>query len=288
MLKFRQDSTQEQDAMTQSDVTKSNARGPSPAELRSMLGANLRQLSQRAPSISALCRELGINRTQNNRYLAGESFPRPDVLHRICSYFNVDARILLEPVSAIAQNDSSILRNPAIADYLGGASRTVREEDLPSGFYRFARRSFSDEQMFVRGLIYVFRNRGGTFLKGFEAKDAMRQQGLPIDPEHREFRGAVMPQEDGVAALVSRRAAATATFNYLARVPSFENNFWVGYAARTVRENVAGRRVERLVYEYLGRDMAHVLPAARSAGFCTEADLLPYQRNQLKPGEPFV
>jgi len=252
-----------------------------------MLGDNLRQLSQRAPSISALCRELGINRTQYNRYLAGESFPRPDVLHKICLYFDVDARILLEPVADITGEDSSILRNPAIADFLGSASRPVPESEFPSGFYRFVRRSFLDERMYVRGLIYVFRKRGGTFLKGFEAKDAMRQQGLHTEPANREFRGAVMPQEDGIAALVSRRGATTASFNYLARIPSFENNFWSGYVTRTVRENVAGRRVERLVYEYLGDAMKDVLPAARSAGFCMEMDLLPYQRNLLKPGEPF-
>lgn len=274
--------------MAENLATKSTSRSPSPAELRSMLGANLRQLSQRAPSISALCRELGINRTQYNRYLAGESFPRPDVLHRICTYFNVDARILLEPVGQISGGDVSIFNNPAISDYLGGATRPVSEDDFPSGFYRFARRSFLDEGMFVRGLIYVFRNREGTFLKGFEAKEAMRQQGLPTDPATREFRGAVIPQEDGIAALVSRRGSITSSFNFLARIPSFENNFWVGYVTRTVRENVAGRRVERLVYEYLGRDMEDVLPAARSAGFCAEGDLLPYQRNLLKPGETFV
>ena len=66
-----------------------------------MFGANLRQLARDSASISALCRDLQINRTQFNRYLAGESFPRPDVLHRICSFFGVDARILLEPVSDI-------------------------------------------------------------------------------------------------------------------------------------------------------------------------------------------
>ena len=274
--------------MAPPNVTNARAGSPKPSELRSMLGDNLRHLSQRAPSISALCRELGINRTQYNRYLAGESFPRPDVLHRICDYFNLDARILLEPVADIADLDSGILRNPAIADYLGGASHLVTERDLPSGFYRFARRSFLDDKMYVRGLIYVFRSRGSTFLKGFEAKDAMRQQGLSLDPANREFRGAVMPQEDGLAALVSRRGATTTSFNYLARIPSFENNFWVGYVTRTVRENVAGRRVERLVYEYLGNAMKDVLPAARGAGFCAEDDLLPYQRNLLKPGELFV
>lgn len=288
MLELKNRASLQSDAMTPASVTKPAAKGPTPSELRSMFGANLRQLSQRSPSISALCRDLGINRTQFNRYLAGESFPRPDVLHKICAHFDVDARILLEPVASIARTDGSIMRNPAIADYLGGTTRPVPEESLPSGFYRFARRSFADEAKFVRGLIYVFRSRGGTFLKGFEAKDAMRQQGLPTDAATREFRGAVMAQEDGIAALVSRRGATTTSFNYLARIPSFENNFWVGYVTRTVRENVAGRRVERLVYEYLGNTLAEALPAARSAGFCSLEDLLPYQRNLLKPGEPFV
>lgn len=258
---------------------------PSPAELRNMLGANLRQLSQRAVSISALCRELGINRTQYNRYLSGESFPRPDVLHRICSYFGVDARILLDPVEKIAMGQTGILRHPAVEDFVGHSARPLREEDFPTGFYRFVRRSFLDDKKFIQGLIYVFRKDENTFLKGFEARDAMKQQGLPVDPATREFRGVVLRQEDGVAALVSRKGAATTSFNYLARIPSFENNFWAGYVTRTVRENVAGRRIERLVYEYLGRDPKRVLPAARSAGFCTADDLVPYHRTLLKIDE---
>ncbi len=269
------------------DGGKMRQRSPSPAELRNMLGDNLRQLSQQAASISALCRELGINRTQYNRYLAGESFPRPDVLHRICSYFGVDARILLEPVERVVATDNSVLLNPAVAEYLGGTARPVPEEVFPSGFYRFTRRSFMDDKAFVQGVSYVFRNRGGTFLKGFEAKDAMRAQGLSVEPRNREFRGTVIPQEDGIAALVSRKGATTTSFNYLARIPTFENNFWVGYVTRTVRENVAGRRVERLVYEHLGTDLQEVLPAARQAGFCTAEDLVPYHRNLLKVGENF-
>lgn len=266
----------------------SSYRRPSPSELRSMLGANLRQLSRQAVSISALCRDLGINRTQFNRYLAGESFPRPDVLHRICTYFGVDARILLEPVETISTAQEGILRHPAVADYLGNTALPVSEDILPSGFFRFSRRSFMDEALFVTGLAYVFREDSGTFLKGFEAKDAMAQQGLPTDLSTREFRGVVLPQDDGVAVLVSRKGATTASFNYLARVPTFENNYWVGYVTRTVRENVAGRRIERLVYEHLGTSLKDALPAARNAGFCQSEELLPFHRNLLKVGTSFA
>ena len=80
----------------------------SPADLRNMFGENLRVLAKKYPSISELSRRLGINRTQFNRYLSGESFPRPDVLDRICSFFKVDARILLEPGSALEDSGQTL------------------------------------------------------------------------------------------------------------------------------------------------------------------------------------
>ncbi|MCT4553631.1 MAG: helix-turn-helix domain-containing protein [Pelagimonas sp.] len=262
-------------------------RRPTPAELRSMLGANLRQLSQSSVSISALCRELGINRTQYNRYLAGESFPRPDVLHRICSFFKVDARILLEPVENIPDVQTGPFNHPFIEEFVGHVTDTVPEEDFPNGFYRFIRRSFIHEDQFVQGLIYCFREDGHTFTRGFEAKQALREQGLDTRPSQREFRGVILPQSDGLALLASRKGASSASFSYLARVPTFENNFWTGYITRTVRENLAGKRVERQVFEYLGRDTGKVLAAARQTGFCTEDDILPYLKNMLKVDEPF-
>lgn len=263
-------------------------RSPTPAELRSRLGANLRKLSRSATSISALCRELGINRTQFNRYLAGESFPRPDVLHRICDYFDVDARILLEPVEDITNQKTDLLNHPAVSDFVGGLAKPPEESALPSGFYRFSRRSFMQTDRFIQGLVYIFRIDGQVFLRGYEAKEAMASQGLPSTPAAREFRGVVLRQEDGVSALVSRHAATTATLNHLSRVPTFENNFWIGYAARPVREGVAGRRFERLVYEYLGRHASKVLPAARVAGYCTQEALVPYHRTLLAPETPIT
>ena len=79
-----------------------------------MFGANLRLLANQYPSVAALCRDLDINRTQFNRYLAGDSFPRPDVLHRICTFFNVDARILLEPCGNIEETRKGFLFHPVV------------------------------------------------------------------------------------------------------------------------------------------------------------------------------
>jgi len=258
----------------------------SPAELRDMFGANLRILSKRYPSISELSRQLGVNRTQFNRYLSGESFPRPDVLDRICSFFDVDARILLDTVDSIATG-GHVLNGPVLSEFVGVGVNDVPQEAFPSGFYRFSRRSFINNKQFIVGLVFVFRNDGHTYIRGFEAKEAMLQQGLAADTAAREFRGYVTRQEEGVAMVVSRRNSMTCSFNYLARVASFENNFWVGYVTRTVRETATGTRAARLAYEHLGGDRASIYSVARQSGFVTEEELMPFHRRLLQIDEPF-
>lgn len=268
---------------TDQNTTKSG----DPAELRGIFGANLRLLGASYPSIAGLCRELGINRTQFNRYLSSESFPRPDVLHRICKFFDVDARILLQPVNTLRKEAPSLLNHPFISDYLGNSSENISEETLPNGFYRFTRRSFVDDSLFLVGLLFVSRIDNHTFVRGYEAKEAMRQQGLPADPVSREFRGMFMAQEEGIAALVARHGAMTCSFNFLSRVASIQNNFWEGYVTRTVRESLSGQRATRLVYEHIENDRSAIFAAARGAGLCREEDLAPFHRRLLRIGEPF-
>ena len=158
---------------------------------------------------------------------------------------------------------------------------------FPTGFYQFARRSFLDETQFVRGLVYVYRKDDAAFIRGYEAKIAMIQQGLSTASREREFRGLLVAQEGGIAGLVSRRNSLTTSFNFLAQIASFQNNHWVGYTVRTVRESMTGSRVARLVYEYIGNDLSKALCVARTSGFCSETELVPYQLSQLRIDEPF-
>lgn len=257
-----------------------------PAELRNMFGANLRILSRRYPSISELARQLKINRTQFNRYLSGESFPRPDVLDRICAFFDVDARILLEPVDALSAG-GEVLNGTFLNEFVGVGVNDIPDEMFPNGFYRFTRRSFVNDTQFILGLVHVSRDAHHTFVRGFEARNAMEQQGLATDAKSREFRGFVTLQEDGVALLISRRRAMTASFNFLSRIASFENNFWAGYVTRTVRESVNGTRATRMVYEHLGPFSDVVMKTARECGFKTEDEIPPYHRRLLQTDTPF-
>lgn len=259
---------------------------PTPAQLRSMFGANLRQLSQDHASISSLARDLGINRTQFNRYLSGESFPRPDVLYRICDFFKVDARVLLEPVDQISRGGGAV-SSSFLAEFMGETVQNVPEDDFPSGFYSFSRRSFVQDREYVRGLVYIKRIGDSTFIRGYEPKIAMAMQGIPPAPPAREYRGYVQQVEDGITIIASRRNGLTASINFLNRVTSFENNFWVGYVARTVRETSSSTRMTRLVYEYVGQDWGRVMDLARSAGFCPFEELIPFHQRLLQPTDPF-
>ena len=251
-----------------------------------MFGANLRQLARIYPSISELSRQLGINRTQFNRYLSGESFPRPDVLSRICEFFGVDARVLLEPVDKIEAGEDA-LNSPFLRAFMGQDVSHVPEEVFPSGFYRFSRRSFLDQSRYVLGLVWVFRDKASTYVRGYEARAAMEAQGLPLSRAAREFRGVMFRQEDGVASMISRQNARTASFNFLTRVSSFEQNYWVGYVARTVRESPDGERVVRMVYEHLGASVSSAKAAAREGGYCAIDELLPFHKRLLQPDVAF-
>lgn len=251
-----------------------------------MFGSNLRKLAENFVSISELSRQLGINRTQFNRYLAGESFPRPDVLARICDFFDVDARVLLEPVDNIGRRED-LFANNTLRPFMENSVYDVSEAVFPSGFYRFSRRSFIDKEKYVVGLVRVWRDNGATVIRGYETRDALRATGFPVTRDTREWRGFVMLEEEGISAVIKRRGGKTASFNYFNRVPSMENNYWLGYAARTVPEVPGSDRVTRMVYEHVGTSYRQAKSAAKTTGYRNLDELLPFHQRLLKPDQPF-
>lgn len=67
------------------------------------LGDNLKLLCSHYRSIAEVCRKLGINRAQFNRYLGGQSRPTAHNLKRICDFFGVEAYELGLPSEQFAQ-----------------------------------------------------------------------------------------------------------------------------------------------------------------------------------------
>ena len=145
-------------------------------EIRSIFSSNLRQLCDNYGPISQLSAELGINRTQFNRYLSGNSFPRPDVLFRICKFFGLDARILLEPLDSLQVRCSNIMFHSDLEEFFRSAT-DLASQSLPTGFYKFIRGSFIYDDLFTCGLFKVYQKDGCTFVRGFEPKEVFIKTG---------------------------------------------------------------------------------------------------------------
>ena len=172
----------------------------SPTELRSIFGRNLRELCENSQPITVICREIGINRTQFNRYLSGEAFPRPDILARICTHFDVDARILLEPLEDLRRALPDRFLIEMRDKLLIGKSRPVDPALLPDAIYRFWRKSFMFQGKIVTNLALIRSHGEVTLFKGFEENLLAQQE----NPNARRFprlayHGLVRQHIDGIS-----------------------------------------------------------------------------------------
>lgn len=62
--------------------------------LRANLARNLQLLCGRVGSTNSVCRQIGINRQQFEKYIKGRSLPSPSTLQKICEYFKVSEEAL--------------------------------------------------------------------------------------------------------------------------------------------------------------------------------------------------
>lgn len=88
--------------------------------IMSDLSANLRLLCGYRPSISVVARELGVNRSQLNRYLSGASVPRLPLMRKICDHFGVEEHEIRLPQPDFA----AIVKLRGLGS--DGLSRTLR------------------------------------------------------------------------------------------------------------------------------------------------------------------
>ena len=80
--------------------------------LRENLAVNLRRLRAMHGSIAAVCREMGVNRQQFDRYLSEDALPNRATTIRICKYFGID--------------EAELYRDPETADGLDHPTRPDR------------------------------------------------------------------------------------------------------------------------------------------------------------------
>lgn len=137
--------------------------------MSSSFAANLKLLCSYKASISQVCRDLGINRSQFNRYLAGSSAPRPGLLRKVCDYFGVEPYEVLLP----AEEFESLVRVRGVPESSGGhwldehlervlGASESRLRELRGMFFEYYH-SMSMPGSILRGLI-AFEERNGTMI----------------------------------------------------------------------------------------------------------------------------
>jgi len=96
--------------------------------------ANLKLAASYYPSISEMCRKLGINRQQFMKYLVGTSFPTRHNLRRICDFFGFDEYEVLMPQDQFrkilrllpSRDGVKVAMPPGVAGLLAQAQQNCR------------------------------------------------------------------------------------------------------------------------------------------------------------------
>jgi transcriptional regulator with XRE-family HTH domain len=250
-----------------------NSAHPNPSDLRMILGNNLRRLCNDVSSISELCRTIGVNRTQFNRYLTGTAFPRPDILFRICHHFGVDANILLRPLDQTPRPDLTT-EAPLHGLPLSGVQRPFDHYMLPDGMYRYWRKSFRQPNRAYQGMAQIRTFGEAKLWKGYDIHDAATRPGTRRFSRSTSYDGMLIQQFDGFA-LMSRTP-----YNDLMNVTFFEYgldalpDYYSGISFVTRRRLPEANRLTAIVMQRLPTDYGAWLGWARVCGSLT-LDSLP-------------
>jgi transcriptional regulator with XRE-family HTH domain len=130
--------------------------------IHSIFAANLRSKAAECGTIADVCRGIGINRQQFNKYLAGASIPNALTLRRICTFLDIQEQTLFV---AVGKNPQSFEASPPYPRpgplgllQLARKNYDFDIPDLPCGHYECFMPLPNAQGMLVRSLLTVTQN----------------------------------------------------------------------------------------------------------------------------------
>jgi transcriptional regulator with XRE-family HTH domain len=222
------------------------------------LPENLRLLCSHYRSVAEVCRRIGVNRQQFNKYLSGQTTPSLFNLRRIGDFFGIDETELLLPHDDFV---STVLRRPR-ADGAGelGAFVANLNASFPEsqnalkpycGYYYSYFYSPAWPGYILRGLVAIFQSGNHTYSKFVERLviKTQRQRGLFVF----KYQGVLLYASNRIHLFewepkLNRSLAMTVFY------PTRRNSIiLVSGLLLSVSGNHAGQPfASRIVYEYLG------------------------------------
>lgn len=141
--------------------------------LHSVFAENLRRKCADFGTIAEVCRGVGINRQQFNKYLAGNSIPSALTLRRICTFLGIQEQTLFfddfaNTVNLIGKKEFPGLSQGGLLGFLTSAKKhfDFHVGDLPTGFYHCYFPLNNVPGMLVRSLVVVrLKGRQKEFIR---------------------------------------------------------------------------------------------------------------------------
>lgn len=231
---------------------------------------NLRYICSFYPSIADICRGIGINRQQFNRYLNGDNCPRSYNMRQICHYFGLSKKELLLPhsqfvslVSSRVDGNTKAVHHPFSShiNQLCDQNNEMIEPYL--GYYYEYYYSMSSPGYILRGLVCIERKQGGVYHQRTERLAAEGEFG---QTSYCKYQGMTFFLNDRIflidyESLTQNEIVETILFpSYQQRVSLLEG-MKIGVAATGARTPTS----TKVIFEYLGKNI-DVLKALKKCG----------------------
>ncbi|WP_226628278.1 helix-turn-helix domain-containing protein [Alloyangia pacifica] len=254
------------------------------------VSANLSFACTLFPSIAHVCRRIGINRQQFNKYLSGTVRPSRHNMRKICDFFGVtEAELLMEP--ARFTELISLRRRPGgevEATPLGPTLKRLNQFSEPldrycGGYFRYFH-SYSNPGRIMRSYAQITRKNGYYLWKNIE-REASAQGGAE---DVFKYEGMVFFLGERIN-VVENEAMLSSSITQMILYPSYSAGIDYLLGIQTGGPLKRGRKpaASRVVLDYLGQNVDARRAMAQCGLFTPEAldpRIVQLVRNEMAPG----
>jgi transcriptional regulator with XRE-family HTH domain len=223
------------------------------------LGENLAMLCSYHRSIAEVCRRIGINRQQFNKYLSGHSHPSQNNMRRICDFFGVSPSELLMPPARLEQivglRGSPVMRpeRDELLRHFDRIHAVCQPLDRYIGFYFRYFYSFGNKGLIIRSLASIQRRDDRFYWKNVEIlrdPDTRRQSGI------NKYEGIVLYLADRIHFLEYETMQVN-SITQMTLYPSYQQRLDYLVGIQTGGPTRRGRKpgASRVALEFLGRSL---------------------------------
>ncbi len=245
------------------------------------------------PSIAEVCRKLGINRQQFNKYLAGSARPSRHNMRRICDFFGVsEAELLME--AGQFEEIIALRRKPVQQEELSRPLRHLdrlyqRSQSLEKylGYYFRYFYSFGNPGRVIRSLALIYREDGKHYWKNIEVlRDPVTGRSAGLN----KYEGVLFYLADRIY-IMEYESVEMNTITQATLYPSHRSRLDTLLGIQTGGPTRRGRKpgASKVALEYLGRDI-DVRAALKRTGLFDPQDglirpeILKLIENRIEPG----